>query len=193
MQAISRAATATLSIVLLGAFCALPANAGCGPYQGPKSGPQVKQQSWDRYSEFQPGSLTLVSDHANFDPIVGFWHATFVIGGQTIDSAYVQWHADRTEIMNSSRDPRTQSFCLGVWKRVGLNYTLNHFAKSWDADGNEVGPANIRENVTLDHTGTSYSGTFTLDQYDLSGNLLVHLEGEVTATRITVDTSPSTL
>ena len=193
MKAISRAATAALTIVLLSAFCALPASAGCSPYQGPKSRAHVKQQSLDRYDDVQPGSLNLVSDHANFDPIVGFWQATFVSDGQTIDSAYVQWHADRTEIMNSSRDPRTQSFCMGVWKRVGSNYTLNHFALSFDSSGNEIGPANIRENITLDHTGMSYSGTFTIDQYDLSGNLLVHLEGGVTATRITADTPPSKL
>jgi hypothetical protein len=45
--------------------------------------------------------------------------------------------------------------------------------------------------VTLDSHGTSYSGTFSIDQYDTSGNLLVHIIGEVKATRITVDTKLS--
>jgi hypothetical protein len=39
--------------------------------------------------------------------------------------------------------------------------------------------------------GQTYSGVFTLDQYDTQGNLLVHLDGEISATRITVDTPPS--
>jgi hypothetical protein len=82
---------------------------------------------------------------------------------------------------------------MGVWKKVGNNYVLNHFAKSWDPDGNFIGPANIRERIHLDRGGQTYSGTFTLDQYDTSGNLLVHIEGEVAATRITVNTPPSKL
>ena len=31
-------------------------------------------------------------------------------------------------------------------------------------------------------------GTFTIDQFDVSGNLLAHIAGKVTATRITVNT-----
>jgi hypothetical protein len=45
--------------------------------------------------------------------------------------------------------------------------------------------------VTLDVHGTSYTGTFSIDQCDTSGNLLVHIVGEVKATRITVDTKLS--
>jgi len=45
--------------------------------------------------------------------------------------------------------------------------------------------------VTLDSHGATYSGTFSIDQYDTSGNLLAHIVGEVKATRITVDTKVS--
>jgi hypothetical protein len=51
-----------------------------------------------------------------------------------------------------------------------------------------IGPAQIREEVVLDHDADTYGGTFTIDQYGLSGNLLAHIEGKVTATRITVNT-----
>ena len=54
-----------------------------------------------------------------------------------------------------------------------------------------IGPANIREDVTLDVHGAGYTGTFSIDQYDTSGNRLVHITGEVKATRITVDTKIS--
>jgi hypothetical protein len=101
-------------------------------------------------------------------------------------------HSDGTENLNSSRPPATSNFCLGVWEKTGAStYKLNHFALSSDLSGNMIGPANIREDVTLDAHGTGYTGIFSIDQYDTSGNLLVHIVGEVKATRITVDTKLS--
>jgi hypothetical protein len=44
-----------------------------------------------------------------------------------------------------------------------------------------IGPANIREDVALDVQGASYTGTFSIDQYDTSGNQLVHITGVVKA------------
>jgi hypothetical protein len=132
-------------------------------------------------------------------PIVGFWHVTFISkgtgfipDGTVVDMGFSQWHSDGTEILNSSRPPATSNFCLGVWEKTGPStYKLNHFALSSDLNGNMVGPANIRENVTLGSQGTTYSGTFSIDQYDTSGNLLAHIVGEIKATRITVNTKLS--
>ena len=128
--------------------------------------------------------------------IVGLWSVQFVSEGSegipdgaVIDQGYATWHSDGTEIMNSGRPPITGSFCMGVWKSTGrFTYKLNHFALSWDPTGTTfVGPGNIRENLTLDHGGDSYSGTFTIDQYDTNGNLLAHVQGNVTGQRITAD------
>jgi hypothetical protein len=131
------------------------------------------------------------------DTIVGFWHVEFVAKGNTngipdgtpIDSAYVQWHSDGTEIMNSSRDPRTSSFCLGVWKRTGVfTYTLKHVALSWDGSGNPVGPAIIIENVRLARDGDSFRGTFTITQYATDGTTVLPptpIVGTLVGTRIT--------
>jgi hypothetical protein len=55
---------------------------------------------------------------------VGFWKVTFTAEGNTegppddtpIDSGYVQWHSDGTEIMNSGRPPQNGNICLGVGK-----------------------------------------------------------------------------
>jgi len=134
-------------------------------------------------------------------PIVGFWHVKFISkgtgfipDGTVVDMGFSQWHSDGTEILNSSRPPATSNFCLGVWAKTGPStYKLNHFALSSDLNGNMIGPANIREDVTLDTHGTGYSGTFSISQYDTSGNLLVQIVGEVVATRITVDTKLSDL
>ena len=76
-----------------------------------------------------------------------------------------------------------------MWKKAGHSrYKLNHFAISW-ANGNLLGPANIREDVTLSHDGNGFTGTFTIDQYDQFGNSLVHLVGQIEGKRITVETS----
>jgi hypothetical protein len=108
-----------------------------------------------------------------------------------IDSAFAQWHSDGTEIMNSSRLPRSQSFCLGVWKNAGpLQYKLNHFAISWTDDGDTlIGPANFREKITLSRDHNSFAGTFTIDQYDTGGGLLVHIAGTIQGKRITPETT----
>jgi len=128
--------------------------------------------------------------------IVGMWAFTFTAknsppfpDGTTIDFGFAQWHSDGTEITNSGgRDPRTGNFCLGVWKKTGpSSYKLNHKGLSWDPVGNFIGPATIGEEVAVDRTGQSFSGTFTIDQYDTHGNLLIHIAGVVTGNRIGVD------
>jgi len=86
--------------------------------------------------------------------------------------------------------PATSNFCLGVWEKTGNHtYKLNHFALSSDLHGKLIGPANIREEVTLDASGNSYTGKFTIDQFDLNGNTLAHVAGNISATRITIDTT----
>jgi hypothetical protein len=148
--------------------------------------------------------IVRVSEQSNADAgIVGFWHVKFVSEGSSgipdgteVDAGYSEWHSDGTEIMNSGgRSPITSSFCLGVWEQTGTStYVLNHFAAGWDPTGTTlIGPGNIREKVTLGPNGNQFSGTFTVDQYDESNNLLAHLQGTITATRITVTTPPSSI
>ena len=150
------------------------------------------------------------SSSDNSATVVGMWHVTFTSDGNNVapffipdgaplDDGYAQWHSDGTEIMNSLRDPATSNFCLGVWQAEGgRTYKLNHFALSWDNTGALcvpepgaascfVGRANIREEVTVDPHGQTYSGTVTIDQYGTSGQLLFRLRGLVSAQRITAD------
>ena len=146
-----------------------------------------------RSASFSPAAAIAASasDSAadNSKSIVGMWRVTFasdgndaapfyIPDGATLDDGYAQWHADGTEIMNSSRDPATSNFCLGVWESEGgRRYRLNHFALSWDNTGALcvpqpgatsclVGTTNIREAVTVDPGGNSYSGSVTIEQYD---------------------------
>jgi hypothetical protein len=139
--------------------------------------------------------------------------------GAPVDHAYVAWHADGTEIMNSGRPAGDGDFCLGTWAQTGpRTYTLNHFMLSWAqyasaaSDQNPpspplppgglyfvnnefVGPASIHETVTLSRDGQSYSGTFVLTQYDKNYNIIlpggIPIKGTVTGTRKTIN-SPVT-
>jgi hypothetical protein len=170
------------------------AAAQCASFN-PSGNEAIQPQLWQGQSQLVKASFLQVSSHS--DPIVGFWKVKFVSEGSSgipdgtvVDAPFVQWHSDRTEIMNSSRLPATQSFCLGVWKHTGeSDYGLNHFALSFDTSGTFVGPAQIRENISLNNKADQYSGTFTIDQYNAAGTLLQEVKGQVTATRITVDTT----
>lgn len=183
--------------VLLACTWSARANAECGDLSKLvlRANP-VQRQAW---RGFRSGHMKPLLVAESEESIVGLWRVTFtsegtegIPDGTVIDNAYAQWHGDRTEIMNSSRPPITQSFCLGVWKRVGEHrYELNHFAISWDSNGNLIGPANIREEVTLEEGKDHFRGTFTIDQFDQAGNLKMHLEGVLAGTRITVDSPPN--
>ena len=116
-------------------------------------------------------------------------HNAGVPDGTVLDVGYAQWHSDGTEIMNSSRPPATGSFCLGVWAKTGPStYKLNHFAISWNPDGTIQGPAQIQETLTVSADRNSYTGTFTLVQYNQAGAEQARNVGRVEGTRITVTT-----
>lgn len=120
--------------------------------------------------------------------IVGMWSFTMTPTAGPGDSGYQQWHSDGTELMNSAgRSPASENFCMGVWRQTAPSrYHLNHYALSYDpALGTINARVIIKEDVTLNPTGTSYSGSFTLDVYDPSGTTQVaHQNGQVTAQRI---------
>jgi len=191
-------------------------NTGCGYSIGEKPAAPVRPQHRSGQAEGKSGqpSLVLISsqdkhnhnsdDDSDNAAIVGFWKFAFTATNPPLgpfDAGYVQWHSDGTELTNSSRAPTTGNFCMGVWKQIGHStFNLNHFGLSWAFDANVpptapgtggatfVGPANIRETVTVDHSGNSYQGTFTVVQYEPDGvTVAATITGTVTATRITAD------
>lgn len=191
--------TFAVAVVLIGATFTATANAACGTVDKPAT---LHRQSWD-LGVSQPASFLNISDR-DADPIVGMWHVTFTAEGNTegppdgapIDNAMVVWHPDGTEIMNSNRPAQDGNFCLGVWEKTGRNtYKLNHMP--WQGNdtenapsgiGNPQGADQIIEQITLGPDCNHYSGRFTLDAYDPSGNQVAHIVGVIKATRVTVDT-----
>lgn len=148
------------------------------------------------------------------EPIAGLYEVTLTAEGNgptglpdgaPVDHAYVQWHADGTELMNSGRPAGNGDFCMGTWAQTSSHtYTLNHFALSWaqsvnangvDIDNTFVGPARIQETITLSKDGNSYTGTFVLTQYDTNYNIIlpggIPIKGVVKGTRRTIN-SPVT-
>jgi len=87
---------------------------------------------------------------------------------------------------------------MGVWEheRNSNKYKLNYFACGGNAFptdppteiGPPAGPTHIVEEVTLSPDGDHYTGPFTLDAYDTSGNISTSFTGGMKATRITVAT-----
>src|ERR1700737_275460 len=196
-----------VGLVLVGTILTATASAECLSYL-PKhnAGAVVSPQSWSG-ATFRPASLLMISEHDSDDcSIVGFWKVAFtskgnepnIPDGAPIDSGYVQWHSDGTEIMNSGRPPQNGDICLGVWEKTGRSkYKLNHFANGNVIDptnptaiGPPGGPTQIVEDIILSRDGNRYAGRFTLDAYDTNNVLLPggHIVGIVTATRITVHT-----
>jgi hypothetical protein len=142
--------------------------------------------------------LQVGEENSRQPSIVGFWHFKQVSGMNVFDAGYDQWHSDGTEIYNSgARAPDTGSFCMGVWQQIGpRHYFLNHRAIGWEPGGTTPAyVATVLEDVTLSPSGNSFSGSYIVTLYDLSGHFLqVFSKGKVTATRITVaDLTPDAL
>ena len=193
--------TLALGIILVGTLLSGTAFAGCGDTNKSKPGTSLLPQSW----RGQSGSFLPISASSSDDPIVGLWHATFTAKGNEqgppdgtpIDNALVTWHGDHTEIIASARPPKDGDICLGVWGKTGkLTYKLNHIA--WFANdtanapsgiGNPTGPVRIFQEITLSPDGKHYTGRFTLDAYDTSGNDVAHIVGVLLGTRITLETT----
>jgi len=95
----------TLGLLLAGALLPATAFAQCPGGAVPKA--RLHRQA----SELDENAARLIETSSSTDPIVGFWRFQFLIGSEVFDHGTAQWHSDNTEIMNSSRNPETQS-CL---------------------------------------------------------------------------------
>jgi hypothetical protein len=201
MKTISRTVVTTLSAGIFAALLVYPATAGCGDL-GSLQGPF----QYAKAASLQPTAAAEKASArgATGASIVGMWKFQLVSQGDAngnpqipdgvvVDFGYVQWHNDGTELINSGgHAPATENFCMGVWGQTGyLAFEVNHFPLSYDATtGMLNGLVHLREQVTLSPSGDSYAGTFTIDVYDPNTDkLLQHVAGNVTATRVTVDTT----
>jgi hypothetical protein len=186
-----------LSALALATMFAPYAHAGCGLYS-----PAPHPASWQPLIASPRLVLAALTNDEAATPsepsMVGTWKEKWISEGSEgikdgteVDAGYAQWHSDGTEInISGLRAPLTGDVCLGEWIKTGARtYQMNHFGISYDSTGaNLVGPARIQQWLTLNPNGNSTWGKFTIDQYDEAGNLLAHLQGNVTGTRVTMET-----
>ena len=208
MKVTHRAVTTTLSAAVVGMLLVSAASAcDMAPQPGtPLAMAQLMQNSGN------PMELATAANRARdmryaasgkSPSLVGMWSFQFISQGNTtrtpaiadgtqINFGYTQFHSDETEILNAgARSPAQQNFCLGVWQATGNStYQVNHFALNYDAaTGTLLGRIIVIEKITVSPGGTALSGTFVETVFDTKGNQTDHLTGQVTAQRITVDTT----
>jgi hypothetical protein len=122
--------------------------------------------------------------------IVGLWDVQFLVDGQVVDEGFDQYHSDGTEVLNDTPPPAAGSVCLGVYVKTGKrSIKLKHPSWIYDATNTTViGRATILENITLDPSGNSFTGTFILQLRDLMGNPLApDAPGQLKGDRIIPD------
>ena len=193
---------AVFAVMIAGVTYGNTANAGCGQYEQRKPVADAWRQEFSQGDSvrFMPATFMHVSTSGGdqLASIVGLWKFKMTAKGNVgipdgapIDFGYAAWHSDGTELMNSgARPPITGDFCMGAWAKVGpSSFKLNHVGLSWDGTGTVyVGPANIKEQVTVNGGGDRYSGVFSITQYAIDGTtVLAHIVGIVTADRVTAD------
>jgi len=122
---------------------------------------------------------------ANPLAITGLWLTSYLIGGQIVDQGFELWHDDGTEILIDTAPPATDNVCVGVWVQTApLTYQLTHPSWTFDLNGNLTGTAMIRNVVIMERGGNKFTGTFTVDLFNNSGQQIDHFEGQLSATRI---------
>jgi len=119
--------------------------------------------------------------------IVGLWQVMDTENGQPIDLSFEVWHSDGTEILIDQSAPATDNVCIGTWQQTGsLTYKLTHPSLNFDMSGNYIGTVMINEVVTLDRNGNKFSGTYTVDVFDVNGSPVPdgHFEGQFIGSKI---------
>jgi hypothetical protein len=124
--------------------------------------------------------------------LVGLWKVTFYSGGEVLFEGFTQWHSDGTEILNTNGSPGapygTGGVCLGVYKKIGpRTYKATHRVWIFDGSGKLAATVVNLQKITVNKSGNTYSGSFSILRYDLDGNPIGRVDGTLTAKRITPD------
>ena len=116
--------------------------------------------------------------------VVGLWQVTYTSGSTVVDMAFEVFHSDGTEMLNDITPPAEGNVCLGVWTQTGgTGYKLTHPSWTFDANGNLTGTALFSVAITLTNAD-KFTGTYTLTEFDTSGNPDGVYNGTLAATRI---------
>jgi len=119
--------------------------------------------------------------------VLGLWKAVFYSGGELNDVGFEQFSAGGTEFINDvGAFNAGTNFCVGAWKQIGLrSYDIVHPFFLFEGN-NAIGVSIEKAHLIVSRDGNRFTGTWTQDNYDLSGALVpgTHFDGPMTGTRI---------
>jgi len=173
------------ALAILGGISTSTAFAGCGR---PSPTNILPMTAAEKAAARQFGS-TLAEGPSRAGDIVGLWISTISSGGQDIYQAFESFTKDGLEILNDNGSTLNGNVCLGVWTATGRN-KLKVYHPSWNYDnsGNLIGTVIIKEEITLDASGDTFTGTVTVDVLDLNNKpVQPTLQATLTGKRITAD------
>ncbi len=172
------------------------ASAQCGPVVKHLSHPVLGTLSTGRF-QLAAAALTGQEEEDErgefgLEPIVGLWKTDFEDPADGYsDKGYAVWHSDHTEFMNSTRPPSVGAICQGVWEKIGHStYKLNHFALGYMDGVHLTSLYRFKEIVTVDRSGRSFSGTFSIEAVDpITHGSQGTYKGTLTAEKVGIHTT----
>jgi hypothetical protein len=184
--------TAVLVIATLGVL--IPDVQACGKSPGEAGLSALRLFAPLRQSESSQAENASPENEHPLHPskIVGLWTVNFYVGdtAELWDFGLEQFYADGNEMTNDIFPP-VGGICWGVWEPTrGRSVKLNHLGLGFE-NGKFLGIFRLTADLTVAHDGDTFSGTYTADQYDLSGNAITkyHGEGNLTGSRVKIDTA----
>ncbi len=124
------------------------------------------------------------SKHPAGTSIVGMWQVQYTAGGNPVFQSFEQWHSDGLEFEFADIPTIPGDICMGVWSLSGKKVSLYHTAWTFDDNGNPSGTMVLTHEDKVAKDDNTFSGTFDLKFYDLNGNLVNEIAGDLSATRI---------
>ena len=153
------------------------AYASCGAPVGGKSDP---------LSKFPEPRLSRMEVAPQGDAsIVGMWKTSLIVGGNVVAHSITTWHSDGTEFDNVDFPPTTGNICQGIWESQGRKVQEHHFGWTFDTNSNPTGYFTLEQSLKLSRDGMSYTGPFDQKFYDVNGNLVTEITGDISAERFT--------
>jgi hypothetical protein len=188
---------ANLALITLSILVATPiAKAACGAatHNGDRLSPELRSlQEPSAQGEEDPSDQAASPEaqgeekHDSRVTVLGLWKTVAFSGGLLNDVGFQQFSAGGTELVNDvGAFNAGTNFCVGAWKKVGpRSYDLVHPFFLFSGT-NAIGVSIEKAHLIVSRDGNRFRGTWTQDNYDLSGNLMpgFHFDGTIMGTRI---------
>jgi|HubBroStandDraft_6_1064221.scaffolds.fasta_scaffold16758_4 hypothetical protein len=185
-----------LALAALSILVAPVAKAECGAvaHKGGGLSPAVRSLAEPAVQEEESDSSQAASPDADHDrkndstaTILGMWKMVLYARGELNDVGFEQFSAGGTELVNDvGAFNAGNNFCIGAWKQVGSrSYEVVHPFFIFEGL-NAIEVSIEKAHFLVSGDGNRFTGTWTQDNYDLTGTLIpgTHFDGTMRGTRI---------